>query len=130
MGRDSVPTWSEALAVAVGGAAGSVARFAVSKASASHLGTAFPYGTLMVNGTGSLLLGLLTGLALGRLSVPAVVKLLVGVGFCGAFTTFSTFAVETLTTRPAGFAVVNVVVNNTVSIGFAALGLYAGLRVW
>lgn len=123
-----MPIWLQTLAVAAGGAAGSVARFAMSKASASFLGTAFPYGTLIVNAAGSLLLGLVTGLALGRVGVPMAVKLLVGVGFCGAFTTFSTFAVETLANRAVGLAVLNVALNNLVSIGLAALGLYVGVR--
>lgn len=124
-----MPSWIQALAVAAGGAAGAVARFAVSKAGTAYIGTGFPYPTLIVNAAGSLLLGLLTGFALGRADVPMALQLLVGVGFCGAFTTFSTFAVETLVSRGVGPAIVNIVVNNVVSIALAALGLHAGARV-
>lgn len=120
--------WLQVLLVAAGGAAGSVARFLVSKASASFLGTAIPYGTLVVNIAGSLLLGFLTGLALGGTAVPDAVRLLIGVGFCGAFTTFSTFAVETINDRPIEFMILNITLTNMLSIGAAAFGLYTGMR--
>ncbi|MPZ67712.1 MAG: fluoride efflux transporter CrcB [Pseudonocardiaceae bacterium] len=120
--------WLHVLAVAAGGAAGATARFLVTKASATYLGTAFPYHTLFVNVVGSLLLGAITGLALGRVAVPETVRLLVGVGFCGAFTTFSTFAVETLVDQSVEAMILNVTLNNVLSIGAAALGLYVGMR--
>jgi CrcB protein len=55
----------------------------------------FPWGTFVINASGSLLLGVITGLGIyhGLAKVPALV---LGVGFCGAYTTFSTFAVETV----------------------------------
>lgn len=121
--------WFHVLLVAAGGAAGAVARFLVTKVSAGHLGTAFPYSTLFVNVAGSLILGVIMGLALGRAAVPETVRLLVGVGFCGAFTTFSTFAVETLVDRPVEVMLLNVTLNNALSIGAAALGLYLGMRL-
>lgn len=124
-----MPVWLQAMAVAAGGAVGAVARFAVSKMSASYLNPAFPSGTLLVNAAGSLLLGLLTGFALARTGVPMAVRLLRGVGFCGAFTTFSTFAVETLGTRSVGLAILNIALNNILSIGLAAVGLYVGVRI-
>lgn len=120
--------WVHALLVAAGGAVGAVARFLVAKVSTSCLGAAFPYGTLFVNITGSFILGLLTGIALGRAAVPETVRLLVGVGFCGAFTTFSTFAVETLNNRPIEFAILNLTLNNVLAVGAAAIGLYLGMR--
>lgn len=120
--------WFHVLLVAVGGAAGAVARFLVTKASVTYLGTAFPYSTLAVNIVGSFILGVIAGMALGRIAVPETVRLLVGVGFCGAFTTFSTFAVETLVDRSMEIMVLNVTLNNILSIGAAALGLYIGMR--
>lgn len=121
-------TAQQALLVATGGAAGAVVRFVVARVSASTLGTAFPYGTLIVNGAGSLVLGLLTGLVVGRDGVPAAAMLLFGVGFCGAFTTFSTFTVDTLLSPTPGLAILNVVLNNLVSLALAAVGLYVGMR--
>ncbi len=73
--------------VALGGAAGSAARLACSKWLAS------PYSTLMVNLLGSFILGILAGL-LAREKISLTVWQLAGVGFCGGFTTFSTFSVE------------------------------------
>ncbi|MGI9120504.1 MAG: fluoride efflux transporter CrcB [Acidimicrobiales bacterium] len=56
---------------------------------------AFPWGTFLINATGSLLLGLLTGLALYH-ALPKTPKVVLGTGFCGAYTTFSTFTFETV----------------------------------
>jgi len=120
--------WAHVGAVAVGGAVGAVARYLVARVAAASLGPAFPYGTLTVNLVGSLILGLLAGFAIGRVTVPAPIRLLVGVGFCGSFTTFSTFAVETLTQQSLRLAIVNLVVNNAASIGAAAIGLSVGMR--
>jgi fluoride exporter len=120
--------WIHILAVAAGGAVGSVARFLVAEVSASRLGTTFPYGTLIVNVIGSFVLGLITGLVVSRAGLPMTVSTLVGVGFCGAFTTFSTFAVDTLTQRSVGMALLNLMLNNAVAIGAAAAALYLILR--
>lgn len=115
--------WVHILAVAAGGAVGSVARFLVVEVSASQLGRAFPYGTLIVNIVGSFVLGLITGLVVSRAGLSMTVRMLVGVGFCGAFTTFSTYAVETLLQRPFGLALLNLLLHNALSIGAAAAGL-------
>ena len=78
----------EFLAVGIGGAAGSMARHALSGlVAAGCLAGGFPVGTFAVNAAGSLLIGAVTGYA----SQQALVPLLAGVGFCGGFTTFSTF---------------------------------------
>lgn len=86
--------------VALGGALGSVARFALSGLVADKFGPAFPWGTLAVNASGSLLIGVLAGLALpeGRLdpgSRTFVTQFLM-IGVCGGYTTFSSFSLQTL----------------------------------
>lgn len=83
------------LAVAIGGAAGALARFALSNALAALLGTAFPWATLFINVSGALVLGCFYTLSLHAATDPAV-KALVAPGFLGAYTTFSTLSVETL----------------------------------
>lgn len=75
--------------VGVLGAVGAYARFYVGGVVAARRPSAFPFGTFVVNLTGGLALGLLTGLA-----VPGDVRLVLGTGFLGAYTTFSTWMVE------------------------------------
>lgn len=82
--------------VGAGGAAGALSRFALGNLVHGRLGTGFPYGTLLVNLLGSLLIGFLYFWLLNRFSVDAELRGLLIVGFLGAFTTFSAFSIETL----------------------------------
>lgn len=92
-----------ALLVGLGGILGALTRFYVGMAIAQRLGAAFPYGTLFINVTGCFVLGLLSTLALERATlVTPEVRLLLGVGFCGAYTTFSTFGVEAVSLLRSG----------------------------
>lgn len=84
------------LLVMVGGIAGALARVVLDSLLMQRLRPRWPLGTFSINVTGSLLLGLVTGLSLTH-GLPAAVRLLVGVGFCGAYTTFSTAAFEVVT---------------------------------
>lgn len=83
------------LAVAGGGAAGSLARYVIGAAVQGRAGSGFPVGTLVVNITGSLLLGFLMRLLLDSSLASPTVRLMLTTGFCGGYTTFSTFAYET-----------------------------------
>ena len=83
------------IAVVAAGAVGSCARYLVDIAITERTRGAFPWGTLAINVSGSFLLGLLTGLALHH-GLPRTARVVLGVGFCGAYTTFSTFAFETV----------------------------------
>lgn len=83
------------LLVVVAGGLGAVARFVVDGAIWARSALAFPLGTLVINITGSLLLGLLTGLTMAHL-LPDSVRLVVGTGFLGGYTTFSTASVQTV----------------------------------
>ena len=77
------------------GALGTLARFGLSGLVQRLLGTGFPWGTLVVNALGCLLFGIVWTLAEERLVIGGETRLIVLVGFMGAFTTFSTFAFET-----------------------------------
>jgi fluoride exporter len=81
--------------MALAGGLGAVTRFVLDGAVVRRTGGRFPYGTVIINLTGSLLLGLVTGLAAGHL-VPDALRLVVGTGFLGGYTTFSTASLETL----------------------------------
>jgi CrcB protein len=84
------------IAIASGGAAGALFRFWVSNGVYSLLGRGFPYGTLVVNVLGSLVMGFLYVLLLERTTVSPELRGALLIGFLGAFTTFSTFSIETL----------------------------------
>lgn len=87
---------SQVFAIAAGGAGGALLRYWVSTGVYLMLGRGFPYGTLAVNVLGSLLMGVLYILFLERMTVAPEVRASVLVGLLGAFTTFSTFSIETL----------------------------------
>jgi len=79
----------------IGGATGTVARYALSGAAYRIFGSGFPYGTFAVNLTGCFILGFLASFTERKLFLDVNVRLLLMVGFCGAFTTFSTVILET-----------------------------------
>jgi fluoride exporter len=79
----------------VAGAAGASLRHLVDGALTARTGGVFPWGTLAINVSGSLVLGLLTGLVLYH-GLPETPRLVLGTGFCGAYTTFSTHTFETV----------------------------------
>lgn len=105
--------------VGAGGFAGAVARWSI----ALVLPLAFPWGTLAVNVAGSFLLGALV--ADGRFGewLPAGGRLLLATGFLSSFTTYSTFAVETMRLAPM-LGAVNVTANYSLGLGAALLGRY------
>ena len=114
------------LMVAVGAMVGAPARYLTDRAIQSRHETVFPWGTLTVNMTASLILGIVVGAA-GHLS-PAVTTV-VGTGFCGALSTYSTFSFEVmrLSVEGARFqAGLNVAVSVLAGIGAAALGWSIG----
>jgi CrcB protein len=84
------------LAIALGSALGGVARYLFASWIQLRFGTTFPWGTLAVNLSGSFLLGLLAALALASTGLSPEIRALLTTGFCGGYTTFSTFSAETV----------------------------------
>jgi CrcB protein len=112
----------------VAGGAGAVVRYGVDAAIGARTEGVFPWGTFAINTSGSLLLGVLTGLTLSH-AFPAVPRLVLGTGFCGAFTTFSTFTFETVRLVEEGAAaeaVANVVATLLAGAAAAAVGFTLG----
>lgn len=81
-------------AVAVGGACGSVMRYLVGIAAGRMFGTNFPWGTLIINVTGSFLIGAFVGLFATKWDLPQAARIFLTVGICGGYTTFSTFSLD------------------------------------
>lgn len=93
---------NQVLAIALGGALGSVARYGMSSGVYALLGRGFPYGTLAVNVLGCLLMGFLFVLFLERFSSDGVLRAGVLIGVLGGFTTFSSFSIETFNLIESG----------------------------
>ena len=115
------------LAIFAGGGLGAIARFLLSGAAGSRAGTALPFGTLFVNVTGSFIIGLIVSL-MEMAIVPAAWRPFAAVGFVGAYTTFSTYAFETvalLQKKAYGPAFLNFFLNNILACGAIILGMLA-----
>lgn len=118
---------NQLIVVALGGACGAITRFLVSSGIYQWLGRDFPYGTLVVNVIGSFLMGLLTeGLILQRISIGMEYRSAILIGFIGAFTTFSTFSLETFYLLEQG-SVSRAAFNIAVSVGGCLLAVWVGL---
>jgi CrcB protein len=84
-------------AVAIGGALGSVLRYLISSWFVARVGTSFPWGTFVINVSGSLLIGIVLQLALSRTGLNPYLRLFFATGILGGYTTFSSYAFETHT---------------------------------
>ena len=93
------------LAVALGGSIGSVMRYLVGIGSGKLFGINFPWGTLIINITGSFLIGLFVGLFALRWDLPQAMRIFLTVGICGGYTTFSTFSLDAFYLMERGEAV-------------------------
>ena len=108
--------------VALGAAVGAPARYLTDRAVQRSHDSQFPWGTLTVNVSASLMIGVLTGLG-GHVS--AQVGALLGIGFCGALSTFSTFSYETMRLvedRLFGYALANIALSLGAGLGAATIG--------
>ena len=122
--------------VAIGSAVGGVSRYLLGGVIQRTLAASFPVGTLLINVTGSALLGFLLRYALDTPSLTPEIRALLGVGFCGGYTTFSTFSYETVALledgdwRRAGVYVTLSVVGSVLAtfVGFVAARELIALR--
>ncbi len=114
--------------IAIGGAFGAVFRYGASLSVYSMLGRGFPYGTLFVNVTGSLLMGLLSVLFLERYTIDPEWRAAILVGLLGSFTTFSTFSMETLALLEQG-DISRASLNIVLSVVVCLLAVWAGVII-
>ena len=108
------------------GALGAVSRHQLESFVNHHWGDAFPWGTFVVNVSGSFALGALVGVFAHRLGVPLWVQEAATVGFLGAFTTFSTLSLQVYRSTATGHLVV-ALANAVGSLTAGTLALYAGI---
>lgn len=120
------------LLVITGAAVGAPLRYLTDRAIQRKHDTVFPWGTLVVNVAGCLVLGLLTGAASAGHVSPHL-QLLIGTGLCGALTTYSTFSYETLRLTETGaafHAAANVILSVTAGLGAAFAGVSFAQVLW
>ncbi len=114
------------LVISLGAIVGANARYLLSRFAAKELGPVFPYGTLFINIIGSLIVGFFVVWTTERVLVDPRWRLLIVVGFCGSFTTFSSYAFETMAYFEQGqwlLMVSNVLTNNLLCLGGALVGM-------
>ena len=116
----------QVLAIAGGGAIGALMRFYASNGIHALLGRGFPYGTLFVNISGSLIMGFCYVLFMDRLQISPELRAALLVGVLGAFTTFSTFSIETLNLIEDG-EVMKASINILLSVTLCILGAWLGV---
>lgn len=112
--------------VALGAIFGANLRYILSRLTARLVGPAFPYGTLLINVSGSFVVGWFMIWTTERVLIDPRWRLLIVIGFCGGFTTFSSYAFETMAYFEQGqwgLMATNIVANNLLSLGAALAGM-------
>ena len=117
---------NDLLVISLGAIVGANARYLMSRYAARLLGPVFPYGTLIINILGSMIVGFFVIWTTERVLADPRWRLLVVVGFCGSFTTFSSYAFETMAYFEQGqwlLMLTNIVSNNLLCLGGALAGM-------
>jgi CrcB protein len=120
------------IAVGLGGLLGSLARFMMSRSIDGYIKSFIPYGTLIVNVLGSFILGVVYALSVRKLGISENWRLFLGAGFCGGFTTFSTFAwenVNLLSQKNISTSITYIVVSLVVGVAAVFFGGWVGRSV-
>jgi CrcB protein len=115
------------LYLVAGGAIGTLARYFVSGVAQKYMGSGFPWGTLVVNVTGAFIIGLVWGL-FETVEIRSGFRIFVFIGILGGFTTFSSFALETMNLYKQGeikMAIINILANNILAIILVFAGFIA-----
>ncbi len=118
--------WTDVLLISAGAILGANLRYAVGRLALEHLSASVPYGTLIVNVSGSFLLGFFLAWTSERVIADPRLRLLVAVGFCGAYTTYSSYSFETVVMLEQGhyaLATANFVANNLLCLAAVAAGV-------
>jgi len=122
------------LLVGAGGFAGAIARLVVARSLGELAGSRFPLGIFVINVSGSFLLGMLVTMMAGRVFAnPEAAGLALGVGFLGAFTTFSTFELDTHALLASGLwltAAINVAASVVVGLAAVRAGIVVARAIW
>ena len=119
-------SFSQVFVIMLGGSLGALMRFIVSSSIAAKLGTTFPYGTLTVNVLGSFFMGFFAMFLVERIGLDPLLRLGIFVGFLGAFTTFSTFSMETLNLFEQGESM-RALLNMFINVSFSVLAVWLGV---
>ncbi len=120
------------IAIAIGGAVGALCRYGMSNGVYMLLGRGFPYGTLAVNIVGSIIMGTVYVMMVERMNISTEWRAGITIGLLGAFTTFSTFSIETLNLLEAGEtfkAGMNILLSVTLCVSGCWLGMILGRQV-
>jgi|TARA_B100000586_G_scaffold231856_1_gene181017 CrcB protein len=116
------------ISIAIGGAAGSLCRYGMSNGIYLLLGRSFPYGTLAVNILGSFVMGIVYILMIERASISEELRAGITIGLLGAFTTFSTFSIETINLIESG-EILKAGLNILFSVTLCVVGCWLGMNL-